>query len=175
MPYAFGQLPSNMNPNDPKSQHPIPGSYNRNHAFNPKTQSFVPGGNNMPSVAPPQPPFTAPGSIHSSPRIGAHHVAYPGYQQPVPPYGGYGMVRQGSSTSMSSYHSSSHIQHHMQQSMQVHNHPNHHMPPQPSHPSQQPPLFQTLPRANVPSGPIQNYPNLPAYGNPVSLPQKPSA
>merc|ERR1712000_148580 len=43
IPYAFGQLPANLNPNDPKSQHPIPGSYNRNSAFNPMTQSFVPG------------------------------------------------------------------------------------------------------------------------------------
>ena len=41
IPYAFGQLPSTANPADPKSQHPIPGSFNR-HAFNPKTQSFVP-------------------------------------------------------------------------------------------------------------------------------------
>ncbi|KAH6899959.1 hypothetical protein B0T10DRAFT_11608 [Thelonectria olida] len=177
VPYAFGQLPANANPNDPKSQHPIPGSYNRMHAFNPKTQSFVPGGNSMAPVPPPQPPFTAPGSHHGSPQVGSPHLAYPIYQQPMPPYGGgYGMVRQGSSNSMPAYHSPqivsvAHVPHGPSP-----------MPPNPQHMAPQPlpqPLPQNLPahipnRPNVPQGPSQPFTHLPTYGNPATLPQKPT-
>ncbi|KAF4462391.1 R3H domain-containing [Fusarium albosuccineum] len=169
IPYAYGQLPANANPNDPKSQHPIPGSYNRNHAFNPKTQSFVPG---VAPVQPPQPPFTAPGSHHGSPQVGSPHLSYPGaYQQPMPqPYGGgYGMVRQGSSSSMPAYHSPhvAHVQHvppPMSQNPQ-------HMAPQPL--PHNPPAH--IPnRPNIPQGPSQQFSLLPTYGNPATLPQKPA-
>ncbi|KAM5361565.1 hypothetical protein ACJZ2D_013010 [Fusarium nematophilum] len=171
VPYAYGQLPANANPNDPKSQHPIPGSYNRNHAFNPKTQSFVPGGAVMAPVQPPQPPFTAPGSHHGSPQVGSPHLAYPGgYQQPMPqPYGGgYGMVRQGSSSSMPAYHSPhvAHVQH---------------APPMPQNPQHMAlqPLSHNPPahipnRPNIPQGPSQSFSHLPTYGNPATLPQKPA-
>ncbi|RGP65349.1 r3h domain-containing 1 [Fusarium longipes] len=174
IPYAYGQLPANINPHDPKSQHPIPGSYNRNHAFNPKTQSFVPSGGMAP-VPPPQPPFTAPGSHHGSPQVGSPHLAYPGaYQQPMPqPYGGgYGMVRQGSSSSVPAYHSPrvAHVAPPppppaMPQNPQ-------HMPPQ-VHPHN-PPAYNIPNRPNIPQGPNQPYSHLPTYGNPATLPQKPA-
>lgn len=96
VPYLYGQLPSTANPADPKSQHPIPGSFNR-HAFNPKTQSFVPGNNGMPSQQ--------PISHHGSPHL-AYNV-FPAPQQ----YNnglGYNMSRQGSNTSLPSYHASPH-------------------------------------------------------------------
>lgn len=170
IPYAFGQLPANINPHDPKSQHPIPGSYNRNHAFNPKTQSFVPGGGMAP-VPPPQPPFTAPGSHHGSPQVGSPHLAYPGvyHQQPIPqPYGGgYGMARQGSSSSMPAYHSPrvAHVAPHVMpqnpQHMALPTHP-HHLQ-----------AYNIPNRPNIPQGPSQPYSHLPTYGNPATLPQKP--
>lgn len=173
IPYAFGQLPANANPSDPKSQHPIPGSYNRNHAFNPKTQSFVPGGNTMPPVQAPQPPYTAPGSHHGSPQIGAPHLVYSGYQQPIPqPYGGgFGMARQGSNNSMHGYHL-----------QQPHVTPPHsqHGPPIPN-PNQPPvhhipqnPSAHIPARPSIPQGPNQMFSHLPTYGNPATLPQKPA-
>ncbi|KJZ79641.1 hypothetical protein HIM_01110 [Hirsutella minnesotensis 3608] len=169
IPYAFGQLPANANPHDPKSQHPIPGSYNRNHAFNPKTQSFVPGGAVVHPVQPPQPPFTAPGSHHGSPQIGTPHLAYAGYQAPAPlAYGGYGMARQGSNQSIPPYHGMP---------------PPQHMPPMPPMPTMPHPLAQPIPqnpsphipnRPSGPQGPNQIYSHLPTYGNPATLPQKPA-
>ena len=100
IPYPYGQLPSTINPQDPKSQHPIPGSFNR-HAFNPKTQSFVPGvalrGGDMQQQV---------GSNHSSP----HMQQYNMYQPPQPQFMGYNMSRQSSNTSVpSSYHASPHL------------------------------------------------------------------
>ncbi|KAF5626469.1 R3H domain protein [Fusarium tjaetaba] len=174
IPYAYGQLPANINPHDPKSQHPIPGSYNRNHAFNPKTQSFVPGsGGGMAPVQPPQPPFTAPGSHHGSPQVGSPHLAYPGgYQQPMSqPYGGgYGMVRQGSSNSMPAYSSPrvAHIQHAPP--------PPPVMPQNPPHMAPQPlaPHYSIPNRPNIPQVPSQPFSHLPTYGNPATLPQKPA-
>lgn len=180
IPYAYGQLPVNANPNDPKSQHPIPGSYNRNHAFNPKTQSFVPGGNGMPVVPPPQPPFTAPGSHHGSPQIGTPpHLAYGAYPPSVPQAygGGYVMARQGSSNSMPGYHTVQHVPSpHMQQPQ---------LPPMPTMSHAPPPSQQHLPHNSpahipgrppvpVPQGPGQIYTHLPTYGNPATLPQKPA-
>lgn len=173
IPYAYGQLPANINPHDPKSQHPIPGSYNRNHAFNPKTQSFVPGSGGMAPVQPPQPPFTAPGSHHGSPQVGSPHLAYPGgYQQPMSqPYGGgYGMVRQGSSNSMPAYSSPrvAHIQHAPPPPPVMPQNPPH-MAPQPL-----PPHYNIPNRPNIPQGPSQPFSHLPTYGNPATLPQKPA-
>ncbi|KJK84639.1 hypothetical protein H634G_00160 [Metarhizium anisopliae BRIP 53293] len=178
IPYAYGQLPVNANPNDPKSQHPIPGSYNRNHAFNPKTQSFVPGGNGMPIVPPPQPPFTAPGSHHGSPQIGTPpHLAYGAYPPSVPQAyaGGYVMARQGSSSSMPGYHTVPHVPSpHMQQPQ---------LPPMPAVPLGPP--QQHIPQGSpahipgrppmpVPQGAGQIFTHLPTYGNPATLPQKPA-
>lgn len=183
IPYAFGQLPSNINPHDPKSQHPIPGSYNRNHAFNPKTQSFVPGSNGMPPpMQPLQPPFTAPGSHHGSPQIGTPHLAYGGYPSAMPPHpyavGGYNMARQGSNNSIAAYHTPPplvgppHVQHMppAMQNLQQHI-------PQPQHiPQNQ--QVHVPGRANIPQGPNQMFStsssHLPAYGNPATLPQKPA-
>lgn len=163
IPYAYGQLPANANPHDPKSQHPIPGSYNRNQGFNPMTQSFIPG-SNVPSA--PQPPFTAPGSHHSSPQIGTPHLAYANYQPgvPMPPYAGaYAMARQGSNSSIPSYHPS-------QQGTPPHPAtPN--MPHGPHVPLAHPPA--PVPnRPPVPQGP--GFSHLPNYGNPASLPQRPA-
>ncbi|TFB04234.1 R3H domain-containing protein 2 [Trichoderma ghanense] len=178
IPYPFGQLPANTNPHDPKSQHPIPGSYNRNHAFNPKTQSFVPGSNGMPPppMQPPHPPFTAPGSHHSSPQIGTPHLAYGGYPPAMPPHpyaGGYNMARQGSNSSIAAYHTPpTLVAHHVQQMPPMQSLP--HIPP-----PQHLPLGQqahALGRANIPQGPNQMFSSshLPTYGNPASLPQKPA-
>ncbi|KAF6839093.1 r3h domain-containing protein [Colletotrichum plurivorum] len=176
VPYMYGQLPANLNPNDPKSQHPIPGSYNR-HAFNPKTQSFVPGGGMAP-MQPPQAPFSAPGSHHGSPQIGSPHLAYANYQQPGPPapYGvvaGYGMARQGSNNSIPPYHGP------------PPQHPHHLNPiPQatgPHIPSQHPQHLPSNPSPHIPNKPAipqgpggQAFSHLPHYGNPATLPQKPN-
>lgn len=179
IPYAFGQLPANANPHDPKSQHPIPGSYNRNHAFNPKTQSFVPGGNGVHPVPAPQPPFTAPASHHGSPQIGSPHLAFPQYQHAMSqPYGGaYGMVRQASNNSVPGYHTSQPISAPYGQHPPPLAHNPHHTPIQ--HPIQhlapnQPPNIPSRP--NVPQqGPShQIFSHLPTYGNPATLPQKPA-
>ena len=128
MMYAFGQLPASFNPNDPKSQHPIPGSYVGNysrHGFNPKTQSFVPGTGPIPASGMPGPPGPGPYSGHMRMAAGPMVIGPPagqpqnggsynagGYQQPglsTSPYGGsttssgYGMMRQGSGSSTSAY------------------------------------------------------------------------
>lgn len=174
VPYPFGQLPANVHPSDPKSQHPIPGSYNRNHAFNPKTQSFIPGANGMlPAQSqipppPPPPPFAAPASHQSSPQMGTPHLAFPGFHAAMPPqqYGGeYGMARQGSNNSAPPYHSVPHGQH--GPLMQA-------MPPVvPQHLPPHPPTQVPSRAVGVSPGPGQLYSHLPTYGNPATLPQKP--
>src|SRR5580700_8770180 len=131
IPYPYGQLPSTANPADPKSQHPIPGSFNR-HAFNPKTQSFVPGNSGMP----PQQPM----SHHGSP-----HLPYNGFPSPQQYNNGvgYNMSRQGSNTSLPTYHVSPH------------------MAPRPI-------MHQGMP----PNGPPHGS-HLPHFGNLSTLPPKP--
>lgn len=163
IPYAYGQLPANANPNDPKTQHPIPGSYNR-QTLNPKTQSFLPG-NAMLPMQPPSGPYAS--SNHSSPQFLPAHMNYGGYQQPMPPppqagYGpgpmGYAMSRQGSNNSMGPYH---------------HALPQHHaMPPNASPHINHSKVAGGPPPPTGPAGP-QGYSHLPTYGNPASLPQKP--
>ncbi|OHW94901.1 r3h domain-containing protein [Colletotrichum incanum] len=172
VPYMYGQLPANVNPNDPKSQHPIPGSYNR-HAFNPKTQSFVPGGGMAP-MQPPQPPFSAPGSHHGSPQIGSPHLAYTGYQQPGPPAPySYGMVRQGSNNSIPSYHPPPpQHPHHLNPLPQA---PGSHIPQHPPQHLPQNPSPHIPNKPAIPQGPTgQTFSHLPHYGNPATLPQKPN-
>ncbi|GKT50962.1 uncharacterized protein ColSpa_11143 [Colletotrichum spaethianum] len=172
VPYMYGQLPANVNPNDPKSQHPIPGSYNR-HAFNPKTQSFVPGGGMAP-MQPPQPPFSAPGSHHGSPQIGSPHLAYAGYQQPGPPAPyGYGMARQGSNNSIPSYHPPPpQHPHHLNPLPQA---PGSHIPQHPPQHLPQNPSPHIPNKPAIPQGPAgQTFSHLPHYGNPATLPQKPN-
>ncbi|KAI6092119.1 hypothetical protein F4821DRAFT_157673 [Hypoxylon rubiginosum] len=167
IPYAFGQLPVNSNPHDPKSQHPIPGSYNR-HAFNPKTQSFVPS-NGMMQVQPPIPPYNM--GPHGSPQLGSPHMAYSGYSSPAQPQPyvggpGYGMSRSGSNNSLPAYHPPQHIPQHPaahlpQVAPQMHNVQVPQMPQKPNIP---------------PPGPSQAFGHLPltaTYGNPATLPQKP--
>ncbi|CAJ2502566.1 Uu.00g099600.m01.CDS01 [Anthostomella pinea] len=165
IPYAFGQLPAHVNPSDPKSQHPIPGSYSR-QPFNPKTQSFVPGSGVSP-VQPPMPQYNAGGS-HGSPQVGSPHLAYNSYGSPAPPqmYMGssaYGMSRQSSSNSMSAYHAP---QHHAQQHHAQHS--SAHLQHLPQMPNKQGMLHQ-----GPLAGPGQAYSHLPNYGNPATLPQKP--
>jgi len=169
IPYAYGQLPANANPNDPKSQHPIPGSYNR-QSFNPKTQSFVPGNGLLPMQPAAPGPYVGPGSHHGSPQFNHSHLNYGGYQQPLPPpqAGGYapppvayGMARQGSNSSMGHYHA-----------VQPPHGPQH-MPPNPPMPHM--PTNTKLGGPHAPSGPPgQTFSHLPNYGNPATLPQKPS-
>ncbi|KAI1824573.1 hypothetical protein F4861DRAFT_530855 [Xylaria intraflava] len=157
IPYAYGQLPANANPHDPKSQHPIPGSYNR-HAFNPKTQSFVPG-NGMSPVQPSMAPCNMPVASHGSPQVGSPHLSYTGYSSAPPqPYmggPGYGMSRQSSNNSLPAYHAPQHIPQH---------------PPAPF--SQMPNKAGISPQGSS-AGLGQTFSHLPNYGNPATLPQKP--
>ncbi|KAI0538176.1 hypothetical protein GGR58DRAFT_314606 [Xylaria digitata] len=158
IPYAYGQLPAHANPHDPKSQHPIPGSYNR-HAFNPKTQSFVPG-NGMSPVQPPMGPYNMPVPPHGSPQVGSPHLGYAGYSSPAPPQPymgglGYGMSRQSSNNSLPPYHTPQHIP----------QHPPAHLPQMPNKPG--------IPPQGPPAGLGQTFSHLPNYGNPATLPQKP--
>lgn len=176
IPYAFGALPANVNPHDPKSQHPIPGSFNR-HAFNPKTQSFVPG-NGMSPMATPAGPYNSYMPQQGSPQLSAPHINYSGYQAgpPMgpamgqPPYGGggYNMMRQGSNNSHHSlppYHHPPPMQH---------AHVPHQLPPHP--PAQGPPHMSNKPSIaqGSPMAHGQTFNHLPTYGNPATLPQKPN-
>ncbi|KAE8445310.1 hypothetical protein EG329_013548 [Mollisiaceae sp. DMI_Dod_QoI] len=165
IPYAFGQLPSTANPADPKSQHPIPGSFNR-HAFNPKTQSFVPGNSGLPV---PQPMSHHGSPHHGSPHHGSPHLPYNAFAPPQQQFGngmGYNMARQGSNNSLPSYHASPHMAHRpmMHQSM-----------PQslPQGMSHAPGMTQGInPGMSMAhNGQIGNH--LPNYGNPSTLPPKP--
>ncbi|KAI1271701.1 hypothetical protein F5Y07DRAFT_331730 [Xylaria sp. FL0933] len=159
IPYAYGQLPAHANPHDPKSQHPIPGSYNR-HAFNPKTQSFVPG-SGMSPVQPPLGPYNMAVPPHGSPQIGSPHLSYTGYSSPAPPQPynmggpGYGMSRQSSNNSLPAYHTPQHIS----------QHPPTHLPQMPNKPG--------MPPQGPSAGLGQTFSHLPNYGNPATLPQKP--
>ncbi|CAK7206079.1 hypothetical protein SEUCBS139899_008862 [Sporothrix eucalyptigena] len=122
MSYAYGQLPTHYNPNDPKAQHPIPGSYAgtySRHGFNPKTQSFVPGTGPMAMPIPMAGPHgsyganVGPMQMGMSPGQSQGGMPYGngGYQPAslsTSPYGGsttssYGMMRQGSGSSTSAY------------------------------------------------------------------------
>ncbi|KAI4256397.1 MAG: hypothetical protein L6R42_006253 [Xanthoria sp. 1 TBL-2021] len=49
VPYQYGQLPYQPHLAGSRSAHPLPGSYNRQQAFNPQTRSFVPGASSQPS------------------------------------------------------------------------------------------------------------------------------
>ncbi|KAK7917283.1 hypothetical protein PG985_010891 [Apiospora marii] len=179
IPYAFGQLPVNVNPHDPKSQHPIPGSYNR-HAFNPKTQSFVPS-NGMNHAQPPMAPPYNMGGPHGSPQIGSPHMNYNGYSSPAPQsyMGGapsYGMSRQSSNQSLPAYHPHATPPQHMQQHPAVHisqmpSQMNSHIPQQMGHPMQH--KNMGLPQPMNGHNHQPGYSTLPNYGNPATLPQKP--
>jgi hypothetical protein len=166
IPYAFGQLPSTANPADPKSQHPIPGSFNR-HAFNPKTQSFVPGNTGLPI---PQPMSHHGSPHHGSPHHGSPHLSYNAFtpsQQQFNGGLGYNMARQGSNNSLPSYHASPH------------------MTQRPMHQGLPQGMPQVMPHSNMPQHPQQgmsmsqngqvgnHLPNLPNYGNSSTLPPKP--
>ena len=164
IPYAYGQLPANANPNDPKSQHPIPGSYNR-QTFNPKTQSFVPvSGIPMQPSPPPPPagPYGGSSPRHGSPQFHSPHMNYNGYQHPAPQAGfgptaaPYGMMRQGSNNSVPPYHA-----------VQQPPHGPQHMPPSGT-------VHMPNNKSGGPPGSGQSFSHLPNYGNPATLPQKPS-
>jgi len=160
IPYAFGQLPANANPNDPKSQHPIPGSYTR-PPFNPKSQTFVPS-NGMGQMPGPN-PYGASSPHHGSPQFNSPRMSYSGFQQPLPQPvypgpGAYGMARQGSNNSMTHFHP-------VQPPMGPPHGPQH-LPPHPNSPH--------IPNKSVgPPGSVQTFSHLPNYGNPATLPQKP--
>jgi len=154
VPYAYGQLPSTVNPSDPKSQHPIPGSFNR-HAFNPKTQSFVPGAIGMVG---PQTPSQQGSPHHGSPHHGSPHLGYNSYTPPQQYINnmGYNMARQGSNSSVPSYHASPHQTHRPLMGPGM---PQPHGLPQPQ--------INHLPNMQT------NGSHLPNYGNPSTLPPKP--
>lgn len=189
IPYAYGQLPAHVNPNDPKSQHPIPGSFpggQNRHAFNPKTPLFVPG-SVMSPVQVPLAPYNMNAPPHGSPQVGSPHLAYSGYNSPAPPQTymgtgpGFGMSRQGSNNSLPAYHSHGSPPQHLRQ------HPGPHlsqqMPPQmlPQMGNQMGPQQMNHQVQNSNMQPPQNRPlnqqfsSLPNYGNPATLPQKPPA
>lgn len=169
MPYAFGQLPSTANPADPKSQHPIPGSFNR-HAFNPKTQSFVPGNVGLPV---PQPMSHHGSPHHGSPHQGSSHLSYNPYPPPQQQqYGGmgYNMARQGSNNSLPSYHASPHmasrpIMHQNMPQGLPQGMPHGAVPGMPQNPTQNMSMHQQ-------NGQVGKH--LPNYGNPNTLPPKPT-
>ncbi|KAK0643130.1 hypothetical protein B0T16DRAFT_459307 [Cercophora newfieldiana] len=160
IPYAYGQLPANANPNDPKSQHPIPGSYTR-QPFNPKSQTFVPANGIVP-MQPPN-PYGTSSPLHGSPQFNSPHMSYSGFQQPLPQpvypgAGAYGMARQGSNNSMTQYHP-------VQQPLGP-SHALQHMAPNSS---------PHIPTKSIgPPGAVQTFSHLPNYGNPATLPQKPT-
>ncbi|KAK0635637.1 hypothetical protein B0T17DRAFT_50976 [Bombardia bombarda] len=197
IPYPYGQLPVNANPHDPKSQHPIPGSYNR-QAFNPKTQSFVPANGMVAMQQQQQPagPYGSSSSHHGSPQFNPSHMgSYNGYQQqqqqqPLPlaqpGYGpgpmSYGMTRQGSNNSMTpQYHpQQQQQQQHPQQQQQLQQPPLglHHAPLQP-HVMSPPSHHSHMPNKSAGGHQQhqhqqQTFSHLPNYGNPATLPQKPS-
>jgi hypothetical protein len=165
IPYAFGQLPSTANLADPKSQHPIPGSFNR-HAFNPKTQSFVPGSSGLPI---PQPMSHHGSPHHGSPHHGSPHLSYNAFAPPQQQFGnamGYNMARQGSNNSLPSYHASPHLA----QRPMMHQGIPQNLPQGMSHMQGMPQGVNTgLPMLH--NGQIGNH--LPNYGNPSTLPPKP--
>lgn len=176
IPYPYGQLPANINPSDPKSQHPIPGSYNRN-GFNPKTQSFVPSNGMAPMPVPPV-SYGGPSPHHGNPpQFNSPHMGYAGFQQPMlsqtayPSNGAsYGMARQGSNNSLPSYHHAPPPQAAQQQHY-------HGVPHGPIHHSLPPnPMTHNIPNKPAMSqgGPGHGYSTLPNYGNPATLPQKPT-
>lgn len=49
LPYQYGQLPYQPHLPASRNAHPLPGSYNRQQAFNPQTRSFVPAASSQPS------------------------------------------------------------------------------------------------------------------------------
>lgn len=152
IPYAFGQLPSTANPADPKSQHPIPGSFNR-HAFNPKTQSFVPGNPGMPMQ-------------HTMNHHGSPHMPYNGFPQQQFTNGmGYNMARQGSNNSLPSYHVSPNMAHR----------PMMHQPMQQNLPQGVPPSMPQGPHSTSHGVASNNQfgSHLPNFGNVSTLPPKP--
>lgn len=197
IPYAYGQLPANVDPKDPKSQHPIPGSFNR-HTLNPKTQSFVPhAAQPQPSMGSPYKPANSHPHGGITPSGGSPHMAFNGYAQAIPvatpPFNGpssFGMARQGSSNSLPPYHGPSpqHLPpgprmplqpppygHPPQQQPHIHGPPPPVMkatPMQPPHhiPQHKAPLVHGGMTAGAPQPP---YSTLPTYGNPNTLPQKP--
>lgn len=201
IPYLYGQLPCHTNPHDPKSQHPIPGSYTR-HGFNPKTQSFIPGTGptpismpHGPGVPAPSGPFTGPNPVPQagSPMMNAPLPMHYGQQSASahsPQYttmaNGFAMMRQGSNNSMSHHYP---VMPQMQQPAMgqqptqqplypvQHQPPGLHMPHPPPHQVHGPPqrILNKPPMGQGhPIGTANSFSHLPTYGNPATLPQKPS-
>ncbi|KAL8872703.1 MAG: hypothetical protein Q9174_001703 [Haloplaca sp. 1 TL-2023] len=84
--YAYGQLPYQANLPGSRNVHPLPGSYNRQQAFNPQTRSFVPNSTPQPpyvnngfqdggsSNAYPSPTGSTPGLAHALPSTLSYQV-----------------------------------------------------------------------------------------------------
>ncbi|KAL5606069.1 hypothetical protein BROUX41_006161 [Berkeleyomyces rouxiae] len=144
--YPFGQLPMNVNPYDAKSQHPIPGSYNR-PGFTLGGQAYAPDTRNPSCHTMGQPPphpqmqpmYPGPSNQHMSPRMDNYapvtyaHSPPMNYAQPCipPPYAtnqhmppqipGYGPLNMMPypHQQAQSHHNYSQYSHHAQS----HNHP----------------------------------------------------
>ncbi|CAD6505090.1 BgTH12-00588 [Blumeria graminis f. sp. triticale] len=167
IPYPFGQLPGTTNPADSKSQHPIPGSFNR-HAFNPKTQSFVPGSvgvNASQQTSHNGPPHHA-APIISSPRPSFNTFNVP--QQQFSNGMGYNMTRQSSNSYMPPYQVSPLMSH---RPLMHHGMPQ--VPPQGMSHGIMTGIPQNIPQgmSATLNGQIGNH--LPNYGNSSTLPPKP--
>ncbi|KAL8711378.1 MAG: hypothetical protein Q9220_004275 [cf. Caloplaca sp. 1 TL-2023] len=90
IPYQYGQLPYQPSLPGSRNAHPLPGSYNRQQAFNPQTRSFVPSSSS-------QPPFVSnglsdanaanqyAGTASSTPSLPYQFPSYPTTQLPVMP------------------------------------------------------------------------------------------
>ena len=68
VPYQYGQLPYQASPQNARSQHPVPGSYNR-QAFNPQTRSFVPSNGFVPQQIPYGAPPSNPNGYNQRPNF----------------------------------------------------------------------------------------------------------
>ncbi|KKA30932.1 hypothetical protein TD95_004645 [Thielaviopsis punctulata] len=199
VPYAYGQLPNNMNPYDVKSQHPIPGSYNR--GFNPKTQSFTP---NTGVQAPPQGMYPGGPPHHASPRMDSYTPYIPSPQMAAaqPYVASYGMPQppMGVPVQMPPYmpqqqhhfphqpmpHHGPHGHHNKAQNQKLNNNNsnsgnsgansnnNNNANANAAKPKSSADSNKSPKPAASQSATAQPYGNLPHYGNPATLPQKPT-
>ncbi|KAL8804232.1 MAG: hypothetical protein Q9182_002686 [Xanthomendoza sp. 2 TL-2023] len=87
VPYQYGQLPYQPHLPGSRNAHPLPGSYNRQQAFNPQTRSFVPGSSSQPfsnGTGVPDPPSNHRFPGATSPILGPPYTVPPQGAAPLP-------------------------------------------------------------------------------------------
>ncbi|KAL8946792.1 MAG: hypothetical protein Q9222_006857 [Ikaeria aurantiellina] len=95
IPYQYGQLPYQPNMPGSRNAHPLPGSYNRQQAFNPQTRSFVPGASSQPSfvgngLSDASAANQYSGTASSTSSLLYHFPSYPTAQVPaIPQFGSF--------------------------------------------------------------------------------------